>query len=74
MGLKLAVLNRVKRNKLLTILLLPIVVCMFAIGWIMYATGRQASERTPQKPAKQAEDHITIGALPLEEDQEITAY
>ncbi len=67
-------LNRVKRNKPLMILLLPLVVCLFAVGWIMYVTG-QVRSTAPQKAeqTKQKEDYLTIGAIPFEEKQEIYA-
>jgi flagellar basal body-associated protein FliL len=71
-------LSKVKRNKPLMVLLLPVIVCMFLVGWAMYVTG-QAASRAPQNPTKtrqtkQAKDHVTIGVIPVEESQEIVAH
>ncbi|XHH08828.1 MAG: hypothetical protein ACFCUE_14865 [Candidatus Bathyarchaeia archaeon] len=73
--MKLATLNKVKRNKPLMILLLPLVACIFLVGWVMCVAG-QTSTAAPQKAGqtKQSKDHVTIGAIPFEESQEILAH
>jgi hypothetical protein len=72
--LKVEALNKIKRNKPLMILLLPVIVCIFFAGWVMYIAGRPGSG-TPQKikQVKPASDNVTIGVLPIEESQEIKA-
>ena len=72
--MNLATLKRAKRNKALMVLLLPVIVCMFFAGWVMYVTGRPGSG-TPQKAesARRASDSVTIGVIPIEESQEIMA-
>ena len=53
-------------------LLLPVFVCVFVIGWIMYWVGESAtSHKTTQ--AKTVKDNVTIGAIVLEENEEILA-
>jgi hypothetical protein len=72
LGLKLVALNRVKRNKPLMVLLLPVIACLFIVGWVMYLSGQDGSG-TPQKvrQTRPVKDHVTIGVIPLEESQEI---
>ncbi len=55
------------------VLLLPLVVCLFAIGWVMYVAGQSSSAKPQVKQTKQTKDHVTIGAIPFEENQEILA-
>jgi hypothetical protein len=72
--LKLAALSKVKRNKPLMVLLLPVIVCIFLAGWAMYLTGRQGSSTYQKKGrTEQTKDHVIIGAIPFEEEQEILA-
>jgi hypothetical protein len=54
-------------------LLLPIIVCVFFLGWIMYWVGDTggAPKRRQAKPVK---DKITIGAIVREENQEILVH
>lgn len=58
--------NRLKRNKGLIILLLPIFVCIFMVGWLMYWTGEPRG-KTKHKTTEQ----ITIGSIILEENGKI---
>jgi len=60
------------------VLLLPVIACVFLVGWVMYVTG-QAGSGTPQNPTKQrqtkqAKDHVTFGVMQVEESQEIVAH
>jgi len=67
MCLKLAAVKKLKRNKAMTIVLLPIIVCLFFAGWLMYWVG----EPRGNKRAKITTDHITIGAITLEEEKKV---
>lgn len=58
-------MNHYKRNKPLIILLLPIFVCIFMVGWLMYWTGE------PKGKTKQTTKQLTIGALTLEENGKV---
>lgn len=72
--MKLTALSKYKRNKPLMVLLLPVIVCIFLVGWAMYITGQSGSgaiKRTRQ--TKQVKDHVTISAIPFEETQEVLA-
>jgi hypothetical protein len=61
-----------KRSKTMIALLLPVFVCVFVLGWIMYWVGDSAtSQKTTQ--AKTVKDNLTIGAIVHEENEEILA-
>jgi flagellar basal body-associated protein FliL len=60
------------RNRIITILLLPIVIFVFIIGWALYWIGKQqtsTNRETPRKPntAKDADtkeqDYVEIGVI-----------
>jgi len=66
-----------KRNKTMTIMLLPMLIVIFIIGWFMYWMGdEKRSTKTQHKPPKQHEqpekDNVTILPIIFEEPQEIT--
>ena len=65
--MKLAAVNRLKRNKTMVIVLLPIFVCIFMIGWLMYWVG----EPKGKIKAKKTTEQVTIGAITLEEDGKV---
>jgi flagellar basal body-associated protein FliL len=58
-----------KRSRIITILLLPIIVFVFIIGWAMYWIGKQRSDTNSKPPstAKDAdtneEDGVKIGVI-----------
>ncbi len=65
---------KTKRSKAMTVLLLPVFACMFLLGWVMYWVGDSASpQKNKHTKAKPVKDNITIGVIPLEENQEILA-
>lgn len=37
----MATTNKIKRNKTLIIILLPIILCIFMVGWLMYFKGEK---------------------------------
>jgi flagellar basal body-associated protein FliL len=62
--------NKRKRSKAMIIMLLPLLILMFIIGWCMYWTGKQkGTDKTERKPPK--EDNVTVMPIILEETQEI---
>jgi len=62
--------SRRKRGKAITIMLLPLVVIMFVVGWCLYWIGSQ--KRTGKAQRKPAEkEHVTIMPIVFEENQEI---
>jgi len=72
MGLSLAVSKaKTKRNKFLIALLLPVIVCVFFLGWIMYWFG--GDTKTSKNKSKPAKNNVTIGAIVIEENEEILA-
>ena len=59
-----------KRSKAMTIMLLPLLIFMFIIGWCMYWIGNQ--KRMRKKQRKQSEkDNVTIMSIIFEETEEI---
>jgi hypothetical protein len=42
---------KVKRSKALTVLLLPVIVCVYVLGWVMYWVGDSKPVKT--KPIKE---------------------
>jgi flagellar basal body-associated protein FliL len=58
-----------KRSRIITILLLPIIIFVFVIGWAMYRIGKQHSDTSnkPQNTAKDTdtneEDEVEIGVI-----------
>lgn len=58
-----------KRSRIVTILLLPIIVFVFVIGWAMYWIGKQRSDTDsgPQNKVKNVdaneEDEVKIGVI-----------
>jgi len=61
-----------KRSKTMIALLLPVIVCVFFLGWIMYWVGDNA--KTSKNRAKPVKNNVTIGAIVMEENQEIQAH
>jgi len=62
--------NKRKRSRAMTIMLLPVLILMFIIGWCMYWAGNQKrTNKTQRKPPK--EDNVTIMPIILEETEEI---
>jgi hypothetical protein len=69
MGLNLTTLNKVKRNKAMMVFLLPVIACIFLVGWVMYVTGQSSSGRSQNvKQARPVKDNIFISAIPFEEE------
>lgn len=71
LGLNLTALNKVKRNKPLMVILLPVIACVFLVGWVMYFTGQSSSGKQQQiKQAKPVpvKDNVSISAIPFEEE------
>ena len=58
-----------KRSRIITILLLPIIIFVFVIGWAMYRIGKQRSDTNSktQNTAKDTdtneEDEVEIGVI-----------
>ncbi len=50
---------RRRRNRLVTVLLLPAVAFMWLIGWCMYCVGR-AAEAKPKTQAKHRDGDVTL--------------
>jgi flagellar basal body-associated protein FliL len=66
----MSVALRRKRSKAMTIILLPLLIFVFIIGWCMYWVGDQKrTSKTQRKPSKK--DDVTIMPIILEETQEI---
>jgi preprotein translocase subunit YajC len=66
-----------KRNKTMTIMLLPMLIVIFIIGWFIYWMGdEKRSDKIQHKLPKQHEqpekDNVTILPIIFEEPQEIT--
>jgi heme/copper-type cytochrome/quinol oxidase subunit 2 len=58
-----------KRSKAMTIMLLPMLIVIFIIGWFMYCMGDQKrSDKIQHKPPKK--DYVTIMPIVFEEPQE----
>jgi flagellar basal body-associated protein FliL len=72
MGLQLTLSKLKKRNKALVALLLPVILCVFILGWVMYWVGDNSKNKT--QPTKASKNNITIGAIVKEEEQEILAH
>jgi flagellar basal body-associated protein FliL len=65
---------RKKRNKLTVILLSPILIIVFIVGWSLYFFGqsRQSKAKQPQKSINRTlaqEDEVELIAIPHEEKQ-----
>lgn len=74
MGLNLVASKlKMKRSKTMIALLLPVILCVFVIGWIMYWIGDNASTQKTRQ-AKPVKDNVTIGAIVMEENQKILAH
>ncbi len=52
-----------KHNRTLTILLLPVILCVFIAGWLLYCIG----EPKGTYKTKTANDKITIGGEKIEQ-------
>jgi uncharacterized membrane protein len=59
-------MNKPKRNRTMILLLLPVVIAIFVVGWVMYWVGEPRGARKPE-----ATGTITIGAFTLEENGRI---
>lgn len=65
-----------KRNKAMIIMLLPMLIVIFIIGWFMYWMGdEKRTDKIQHKPPKQQKqpekDNVTIMPIVFEEPQEI---
>jgi flagellar basal body-associated protein FliL len=59
-----------KRSKAMIIMLLPLLIFVFVIGWCMYWIGNQKrTVKTQRKPPEK--DNVTVMPIILEETQEI---
>jgi flagellar basal body-associated protein FliL len=59
-----------KRSKAMMIILLPVLIFMFVIGWCMYWMGSQKrTGKTQRKPPEK--DNVTIMPIIFEETQEV---
>jgi flagellar basal body-associated protein FliL len=66
--------TRKKRNKLTILLLAPVMVITFIVGWSLYWIGntkhKQTQAPTPKKQTKQ--DPVQLIVIPRQEEQTIT--
>jgi hypothetical protein len=66
--------TRKKRNKLTILLLAPVMVITFIVGWSLYWIGntkhKQPQSPTPKKQIKQ--DPVQLIVIPRQEEQTIT--
>jgi flagellar basal body-associated protein FliL len=62
---------KMKRSKTMIALLLPVIVCVFFLGWIMYWVG--GDTKTSKNKSNPEKDNVTIGAIVMEENEEILA-
>jgi hypothetical protein len=71
------------RNRIITILLFPVIAFIFMIGWIMYWIGKQ-KENTEKKPQRNSssvikdaeepeKDSIEVGLMEELDEEKITA-
>jgi cell division protein FtsI/penicillin-binding protein 2 len=59
------------RNKLIRLLVLPIIVLIFLIGWLMVVVGSDKEQKTQKAKTVQEKESITIiPILPEEIEQE----
>jgi flagellar basal body-associated protein FliL len=58
------------RNRAIILILLPVTIFLWLIGWTLFWTGTKNKHRKP-KPVQQANTTITTGIL-LENHEEIT--
>jgi len=59
-----------KRSRTMTIMLLPVLIAIFIIGWFMYWIGDQKrTDKTQHKPPEK--DNVSIKPIVFEEPQEI---
>jgi hypothetical protein len=69
LGVLLHIVRKHKRNRALIALFFPVAVVLFLIGWSLSWIGsQQQPSKTHVKPPK---DNVHIGAIVLEEPQEI---
>ncbi len=59
-----------KRNRLVTLLLLPAVAFIWLIGWCMYCVGR-ATEAKPKTHAKREGGDVTLVPAAAVEEEEL---
>jgi flagellar basal body-associated protein FliL len=62
-----------KRNRAITILMLPAAVFMFVVGWAFFWIGHQQKVLQKTQPARQKDSVTLRAALDIEEPQEISA-
>ena len=71
------------RNRIITILLFPVIAFIFMIGWILYWIGKQ-KEDTKEKPQRNSssvvkdveeteEDSIEVGLMEELDEEQVTA-
>ena len=71
------------RNRIITILLFPVIAFIFMIGWILYWIGKQ-KENTKKKPQRNSssvvkdveeteEDSIEVGLMEELDEEQVTA-
>ena len=65
---------RKKRNKLTTVLIAPILIIVFIVGWSLYWIGQSGQRNTkqPQKPIKKTtaeQDQVELIVIPLQEKE-----
>ena len=62
---------RRRRNRLLTVLLLPAFVVAWFIGWSLYWAGSRKDSEKPQTQIKRQKEHVTlIPASAVEQESE----
>ena len=62
---------RRRRNRLVTVLLLPVFVVAWFIGWSLYWVGSRKDREQPKIRAKSQEEHVTlIPASAVEQENE----
>ena len=64
---------RRRRNRLITLLLLPVFAIMWLVGWALYWVGGRKDEAQPEPRRERSGDHVKLfpaGAVVDEEDEE----
>ena len=62
---------RRRRNRLLTVLLLPVFVVAWFVGWSLYWAGSRKDSEKPRKRVNRENEHVTlIPASAVEQENE----
>ena len=64
--------GRRKRNKAIIVLLLPVIIFLWIVGWSLYCIGHQKEPQKAKPPSStKEEDHVHLIPIVLEEPSEI---